>query len=168
MTKGRRQTLFCLTLWSVLAPPAWSGDLDLDSVKGVYRHRFENGDVEGRKFPGEDILEIVPLSPKTAYFRLHLDFFNGHLCSLWGVADAVESGLLYRADACRFTVRFDESQVTLLDEGGRCREEACGARGSIDGATFENGSRRAIRYLDRILASRQYKEALAARDNRQP
>ena len=47
----------------------------------------------------------------------------------------------------------------LSDEDGSC-QAYCGARGSLSEDSFPLSSRRAIRYLPRLKASSEFKEAL--------
>jgi len=148
----------------VLAASPLASAVEIDAIEGAYHHHFENGDVSGDKFAGEDVLEIVKITNDSAYFRTHLDFFNGHVCSLWGVADLVGDQLVYRPKSqpnCVLTLAFSDKGVTFSDPAGACREQNCGARGSFDGTSFPAKSRRAISYLSKLLASRQYQEALA-------
>lgn len=49
----------------------------------------------------------------------------------------------------------------VLDDGEGTRKAYCGARGSLSGDDFPAASRRAIRYMARLKASRQFKQALA-------
>jgi hypothetical protein len=49
-------------------------------------------------------------------------------------------------------VRFDDADQTC--------KASCGARGSFDGEAFLRSARREIRYLERLKASREYREAL--------
>jgi hypothetical protein len=153
----------------LLAAPALAGAVEIDAIQGAYHHAFANGDVQGDKFQGEDVLEVVKLSADTAYIRLHLDFFNGHMCSLWGVADLEGDTLVYRSKTipgCELTLSFGADAVTFADRDGVCRQQNCGMRGGFNGARFETKNRRAIHYMDKLMASRQYKEALAERDAR--
>jgi hypothetical protein len=73
----------------LLAASPLASAVEIDAIEGAYHRHFENGDVSGDKFAGEDVLEIVKITNDSAYFRTHLDIFNGHVCSLWGVADLV-------------------------------------------------------------------------------
>ena len=54
----------------------------IEAIEGVYRHRFTNGDIAGDKYTSEDVLELVKLTPETGYFRIHGEFFNGHICDI--------------------------------------------------------------------------------------
>jgi hypothetical protein len=139
--------------------------LDIGTFAGVYKHRFVNSDVTGQKFLGEDILEIVKLSPREAYFRIHLDFFNGHMCALYGVAKIEANVLVYRSSGtvhrnCVFKMTVGAKSIVFTDVGGYCRADSCGSRGGYDNTRFELNIRRPIRYMKRLKASREYAEAL--------
>lgn len=146
------------------SPQAWAG---------VWRHRFANGLVSGETYTSENVLEVVPVAPDAAYVRLRLEFYNGHQCAIAGVARATPAGLVYTtptdAGVCRLTLAPARGGIRLYeDENGACRQETCGARGgygyrSGDPAPeFTGASRRPIRYMPRLLASPEYKAALAA------
>jgi hypothetical protein len=141
-------------------------------MAGVYKIRFQNGTVDGEKYTSENILEVVPVGAASAYFRLHLEFFNGHECALSGVADAAGRDLVYHGPPdvdghpCALTLRHGADGVRLFEaENGACRAQSCGARGGYGYAPqaapdFPITGRRAIRYLPRLLASTEYQEAI--------
>lgn len=143
---------------------------DSDAIYGVYKNSFMNGDVSGRAFKSENILELVKISDKTAYFRIHLEFYNGHLCALAGVAERDGNSMTYRStqtdnhgNRCVLQIKRTETAL-VLDEGAgqsTCRELNCGMRGSFSGASFDLGKRRNIRYMPRLLNSQEYKSAVA-------
>lgn len=142
----------------------------LERLAGVYKHRFQNGDVSGRSFDSENILEVVPVAPDAAYFRVHLEFFNGHLCALWGVAHLEGEVLVYEAPVefakpptvCRVEISSSGGAVTLREPTPEHNcSSYCGARGSMN-AEWSHSSRRVIRYLKRLRASPQYTEAIHA------
>lgn len=142
---------------------------DLDKVAGVYKHRFANGEISGGEYISEDVFELVKLSPRTAYFRIHSEFYNGHICALWGVADLERDALTYhgqidydgRPCVLKFTVNKDG--IITNDVGGACRAQSCGARGGFgagDEVSYPFKARRRIRYMARLLASSQYASAV--------
>ncbi len=147
------------------ASPAGAQTLDLAAVEGAYRHSFPNELVTGEKYTSEDILEVVRLSPATAYLRTRLNFANGHQCAMYGVARVEGQALVYRrppeagSPPCVLTLRFQGGQVVFADQGDHCRETDCGARGAYGGAALPAASRRRITYLDRLRASQEYREA---------
>ena len=147
------------------ATPATAQTLDPASVEGVYRRSFPNEMVTGEKYTSEDILEVVRLTPATAYIRTRLNFANGHQCSMYGVARAEGQALVYRrptapgTPTCVLTLRFGGGQVQFDDQGDQCRETDCGARGSYSGTALPVASRRRITYLERLRASQEYREA---------
>jgi hypothetical protein len=49
----------------------------------------------------------------------------------------------------------------VFNDIGRCRDHFCGARGAFDGTAFPLTARRPIRYMARLKASREYRDALA-------
>src|SRR5882672_9909580 len=83
----------------------------IDGVTGVYKYRFDNGLADGTAYKSENVLEIVKVSPSQAYVRAHLEFFNGHICDISGVAQLENGALVYRPhenlgrDKCEFTLQ---------------------------------------------------------------
>lgn len=167
---GRRlSALAVLTFLAGFSALAADAPLDIASVAGVYKHSFENGNVEGDKYRSEDILELVQVSPKTAYFRTHLEFYNGHECTLYGVAEVEGNALVYHDPETDYqgkhcVLRIEKGPAGLTfreaDPSWPCKNLDCGARGSFDGETFATKERRTIRYMPRLLASTQYREAM--------
>ena len=148
---------------AALSGTSFADPLDLGAVQGAYHRYFENSDITGAKHQGDDVLEIVKLSDSAAYFRTHLDFFNGHTCGIWGVAEVANRTLVYKSKilpGCTMILSFTDGKATLSDDDGACRAQSCGARGGYHGASFDMRSRRTIRYLDRLKASREFKQAI--------
>ncbi|HTT97194.1 MAG TPA: hypothetical protein VMF58_04045 [Rhizomicrobium sp.] len=147
-----------------------AGSLSIDDIAGAYKDRFQNGLVDGTKFTSEDVLEIVKVSPREAYIRTHLEFYNGHSCSIYGVAKLEGDALAYRPHnnaegrTCVLTLKRKGDRIIFGDADGACKEYNCGARGSFDGVDFAMSHRRPIRYMKVLLASREYHDALAERD----
>lgn len=149
--------------------PLVSAAPDLDQVVGVYKNRFANGDVSGDKFTSENIFELVKLSAKTAYFRIHSEFYNGHTCDLWGVADLEADALTYHgppdfeSHPCILKFTVNKDGIITNDVGGFCRVESCGERGGYGYGTqvdYPFTRRRTIRYTALILNSSQYASAV--------
>jgi len=147
---------------------------DLDQVAGVYKHRFANGDVSGDKYTSEDIFELVKITPRTAYFRIHGEFYNGHTCDLWGVADLEVDALTYhgpanfQGDPCVLKFSVNAEGIIVNDVGGACRDESCGERGGYGmGAEVDYPftARRTIRYMPLILKSSEYAAAVKEHDS---
>ena len=169
-----RRMMALLALPILLATPvnATEPDPALAAIAGVYKHRFQNGTVQGDEYQSENILEIVPTGPDQAYFRTHLEYFNGHTCDLYGIADWRDGALHFQDrategyPACRLRLEVKDGNIVFVDDPDvPCRNDYCGARGSFN-LDFKAGEKRRIRYMDRLLASTEYaaaKEAYAAR-----
>ena len=148
-----------------------ASSLSIDDIAGVYKDRFQNGSVDDGNHMSENILEIVKVSPSEAYVRVHLEFFNGHLCSISGVARQEGDMLVYRphqdyGEQCALGLREANGKLVFSDPDGNCKLQYCGARGSFQGTDFPLQSRRAIGYMKRLLNSREYARAIAERDGR--
>jgi len=146
--------------------PARAGEPDIDKLAGVYKKTFKNALVSGEKYQSENILEIVKVSPKAAYIRTHLEFSNGHLCDIWGLAKLEGDALVYRGKTnsqdkqCVLSVKAADGKVAFEDKEGACALSTCGARGMYNGISFELNRRRTIRYMKTLLNSDQYKESI--------
>jgi hypothetical protein len=144
-------------------PPA---DQLIGEIEGVYKHRFQNGLVSGEKYLSEDVVEIVRYDDSRIYVRAELQFFNGHECSISGIARYDGGKFVYDAPAepdlpaCHFQVGVDGKAIRFADPEGACRPSRCGARGGLDGYTIARDSKRKIRYMDRLKNSTEYKQAV--------
>jgi hypothetical protein len=152
----------------------------MEKMAGVYKHRFMSATITPGKAPGEadepyqaeDVIEIVPYDADHVYVRAHLDFYNGHICDVAGMARYEHGVFVYRDNLslsvagyppCTLKVGVEHGQLTLTDRAtpdaaSSCRAY-CGARGSLD-YSIGMDKRRTIRYLDRLKASREYKRAV--------
>ena len=151
---------------------AFAAAINIDALAGVYKKTFKNANISGDKYVSEDILEIVKITPTTAYVRTHLEFFNGHVCNIWGVADVEGDALVYHGETnsqgnrCVLSVKVAGGKVTLNDKDGACAIGTCGNRGMYNGTAFKLKTRRAIRYMDVLRNSDQYKDAVDEHDGK--
>lgn len=152
-------TYSCLVL---LLSVTTSFAMDTNSIAGVYKERFKNGDVSGGVYQSENILEIVPYNNGAVYFRTDLEFFNGHSCALSGIAHAISDGYIFKekSENCEFTLQARDGKITFYDKDGQCRRNTCGARGSYNGIFFTTSQKRPIRYMERLKSSLQYRAAI--------
>jgi hypothetical protein len=152
----------CTAVVALWAFAAGAGNLDLDKLAGLYVNRFTNADISGRHFPGADVLELVKVTPTTAFFRTHLDFFNGHECQLSGIAEADGASLVYRdpAQQCELHIDVANGKLTFDDKDYHCREQSCGMRGGYSGIAFALKSRHPIAGIAKLKASSDYAQAL--------
>ncbi len=169
----RRGSLVAATaLFTAVSTLAFAANVNIDVLAGVYKKTFQNGNIDGGKYQSEDILEIVKISPTTAYVRTHLEFFNGHVCNIWGVAKVEGDGLVYHSETnsqgkqCLLSVKLQGGKVTLDDKDGACAIGTCGNRGMYNGTAFELKKRRVIRYMDVLVNSDQYKDAVDEHDGK--
>lgn len=140
----------------------------LMQVAGMYKTQFNNGDINGDKYPSEDILEIVPIDDHAAYVRMDLEFFNGHSGRIYGIATYGKRSLIYdngeKGDD-RCVVEYVWSSEKVMTRADYEKTPGCrgyhGARGSLDGAEFPVKKKQAIRYMDRLKNSREFKEAMS-------
>jgi len=163
-----RRTALCVALALMLgAGAAFASSITTDWA-GVYKRRFENGMTSGERYESENVLEVVQIDAHSAYIRTRLNFSNGHQCSFYGVAQVEGESLVYREPnppayrgQCVLTLsRVDGQMVFSEADDSRCYIGRCGARGAFNRQTLPVSSQRRIRYMDRLLASRQYAEAM--------
>lgn len=151
----------------------------MDAIAGVYKHRFMSATITPGKNSGEadvpyqaeDVIEIVPYDADHVYVRVHLDFYNGHDCTIWGMARYERGEFVYQGQEppleghqqCTLRVGVDKDKLRLTDRDGEHGVSTCtaycGVRGSL---TYDigMGQQRAIRYMERLKASRQYRQAI--------
>lgn len=159
-----------------VAPAVLAGD-SIDALQGVYKHSFSNAYMNGKKYRSTEILEILRLSSTTAYFRTHLEAANGHICDIAGIADAqADDSLMYRTAShkdqmCVLSIHSIKNGVELKDAptevypGGACRVIACGSRGGLDGAKFQNSERRQAN-AQAIKETDEFKQAIQKHQQR--
>ncbi|MFZ6647657.1 hypothetical protein ACO0LO_18180 [Undibacterium sp. TJN25] len=152
----------------------------MTEIEGVYKHRFKSGIISPGKAPGEadeiyeteDIVEIVPYDASHIYLRAELQFYNGHSCSISGMAGYDNGAFIYHdpekplegEPPCELKISQTGKNLVLTDRAtpdaiSSCRMH-CGARGSLSGYTIAMSSKRKIRYLDRLKASNEYAQAV--------
>ena len=160
-----KKAIVILTLAVIAAAPV----SPVTSLAGRYSKHFQNGMVDGSKFWSDDVVEIVPVDAGHAFFRSELAFFNGHSCSIAGVAKAVGGKLVYSekqpsydgGPTCRLTIT-NKGKSLLLDDGDGSCQSYCGARGSLSGFDLiPLSSKRPISYMARLKGSNEYKQAIA-------
>jgi hypothetical protein len=173
-----RILLACCAMSAALGVAAAdSGDAQqlMNKMAGVYKHRFMSGVIVPGKadepYQAENVIEIVPYDADHVYLRVHLDFYNGHDCTIWGIARYEKGAFVYHGHEpepegypqCRLRVGVDKDKLRLTDRDSEqgissCRAY-CGVRGSL---VYDIGmdKRRDIRYMDRLKESRQYRQAI--------
>lgn len=159
-----RPGLFVLPLLLAAGPAAPD---PVHELAGRYSHHFRNGLVTGETFYSDDVAEIVPVDARHAYVRFALNFYNGHECSLSGVAEAKGRELVYHdlgnvsgdGSICRLHITRGPKGLTWNDEDGTCKSY-CGARGSFLGDSLPWASKRPISYLGRLKGSTDYRQAI--------
>jgi hypothetical protein len=174
--------LFLLALPAAASAP--SPAKAMHELAGVYKHRFTNGRITPGKQPmeadehyrAEDIVEIVPHDATHIYIRARFEFYNGHLCAISGMARQEENAFVFHdpepssdgGPPCTLRISKSKQSLRLTDRpypGGAASCRAyCGVRGSLSDVAVEMKSRRPIRYLNRIVQSRQYRKAIEDMD----
>jgi hypothetical protein len=148
-------------------------------MAGVYKERFMSATITPGRQPGEadepyqaeNVIEIVPYDADHLYVRAHLEFYNGHSCDISGMARHEGKVFVYHdpepplaGDApCALRVGIDRDRLILTDRDGPDGVASCPAYCGVRGSLSYNigmDKRRAIRYLDRLKASRQYAKAI--------
>ena len=115
-----------------------------DGLRGTYRHSFQNGDVQGDTFLSTNTLKIDLRPDNSIHYNVHLEFYNGHECSIEGTARFRRAGFFVdqqKTDQpnfplCVFELRATHDGVQLVDPTGACKMTTCGMRGGYNGAEF--------------------------------
>ena len=160
----RHRILALVPLLSAAAPVVYN---PVAAMAGRYSQHFRNGTVEGERYWSDDVVEIVPVDTRHAYVRVVTNFFNGHVCSLSGIAQAEGEALVYRdlapADSigrrCVLTFRHAGRNLGFDDGDGGCKAY-CGLRGGFNQSTLPWASKRPITYMARLKSSKVYRDAL--------
>ena len=161
---------------ALLASASAAPSSSVIALAGRYSHHFREGQVNGPDYFTDDVAEIVPLDPTHAYVRLALSFYNGHTCSLAGVARAEGDTLVYHAPAsdtfggsvpCRLVIRRDGSKLSWSDGENSCKAH-CGERGSLMRGSLLWSNHRSITYMIRLKASSDYRAAMAEHSQAPP
>lgn len=129
---------------SVGAPSAFD-------LAGHYSYSFRNGDVSGDHYRSTDELDIVARDRTHAEFDIHLNFYNGHECSLGGEAVLEGATLVYRDTTlpiegeppCVLRLWHDRGRLRWDDGDNSCKAY-CGARGSFMDGGMAWSTRRPI------------------------
>lgn len=170
----------------VLILPAFAAQANalkmIKDIEGVYKQRFTNAMMTPGKAPfeadqyfqSEDIIEVMRHDDQHIYLRAELNFYNGHTCSIYGIARFEKNAFVYRVSAlsaekasvCTLTVTPTADSLRISDriqpDGVATCRAYCGVRGSLSDLIMPMKVKRPIRYQTRILKSRQYQSAVAA------
>ena len=115
----------------------------IESSQGIYKYSFPNALMDNTQYTSENRFLLMPISPTTAYFDVHLEWANGHSCDLSGIADVMsEQVLSYSTPSimektCTFNIDLGANEFVFGDSNGACRIISCGSRGMLDGVEFE-------------------------------
>jgi len=136
----------CALLLSACQQDAISGIYQTTHESGIHigkplpenAHEFPNIDLERcsdthcvETYEASNTLGVLPLNDRDLAFGASLSFFNGHSCSLQGVAVKDADGWVYdnQADDCVLDITLSTDGITLdADDTFDCRRN-CGARG---------------------------------------
>lgn len=164
MTVRRGWRLLCLP--ALLAAGLASPD-PVATLAGRYSSHFRNGVIGGSDYWSDNVAEVVRIDARHAYVNFSLQFYNGHSCSLSGVAEADGDALIYRGppddtfygdSPCRLVIRRQGGELAWNDDG-TCKAH-CGARGSFLHDGLPLSSKRRITYMTRLKRSSDYRDAL--------
>ena len=155
-----RRMLFAALL--SVAAASMAADSIMQQLAGRYTHRFKNGDVGGEVYYTMDIVEILPLDSTRAAISLELSFFNGHSCSIGGVATLEGDRIVYQESepnpwsdkGCQLEIWRDRDKLRWTEGEGTSCQSYCGARGGLSTGEISYRSRRKIS-ADRAMRMRE-------------
>jgi hypothetical protein len=151
---------------------AGSSPIDLQSLQGTYKVSHTLGkiappEVENH-YRAEDVLEIVQLSEREAYYRLKLNFYNEHQCNAWGIADVQGRTLVHIPEEpesipgrCVVRLVVDQDSIEIVPDL-TCTAQFCGVRGGFEG-TFPRSSKQPVPDRAQMLQSISYQSAMCER-----
>ena len=160
---------FVFGLLVLLGFAAASFAADATTLAGVYKQpqkllRFA-GEGKEEAYDAEDVVELVEEANGRLYFRVALNFANGHSCGLYGIARPEGERFVYHHESCTFFIGTEGNDLVLTDrlqtDGVSTCQSYCGARGSLGDFRIALAKKRPIRYLPRLRKSRQHEEAVA-------
>ena len=148
---GRARFLVLLALLAGGTAVGAGAGITAYDLAGRFTHQTRNGNVDGDRYMTTDVLSIVAADRRTAYFDIDLAFFNGHSCSISGIATIENGALVYReatrvaqgGETCTLRIWRDGARLRWTDGEGSCRAY-CGARGSFNSGGMAWSSRRPI------------------------
>ena len=139
--------IFLLLLWFALPVAAVevTPQALIKEMEGVYKHRFMNGIIAPGKAPtqadqayeSENIVEIVRYDDKRIYVRAELQYYNGHSCSISGIAGYDKQGFVFHdpqpafagAPSCKLKVSLNKDKLLLTDREPDDGESSCRVHG---------------------------------------
>ncbi|MFP4313471.1 MAG: hypothetical protein ACLFR0_03995 [Alphaproteobacteria bacterium] len=155
----RRAPFAALLLFMLISPALVMAAADVQNLSGHYQTTLQSGIVMPAGTPKEECTQewsglestcvddaeftnhlLLFQQSDALHFQTVLWFFNGHMCSLSGVASPHPKGWMYEeytdiAD-CKFFIREDNGVILLeADREHNCRAY-CGARGYFSGIQF--------------------------------
>ena len=136
----------------VIGTAALASSSAVSSLAGRYTHRFKNGNIDGDVYYTTDVVEILPIDAGSAVINMELNFFNGHSCSVSGIAKLDRDRLIYREQdpnpwsdgGCRLEIWRDRTKLRWTEGEGTSCQNHCGARGGLSVGDIPYGSRRKI------------------------
>jgi len=131
-------------------------------LAGRYTRTFRTGLVSGENYMATDVVTVVATSRTRALVNFDLTFFNGHICSLTGIARLEGRALVYRRPGrfagdppCILRLWRQGARLRWNADNNSCRED-CGARGSFTDGGMRWSSRRPISRAGRARILRDF------------
>lgn len=138
-----------------------------DELTGVYKRQLKTGLImpdreKEQAITAEDTIELAKVTNSKIYFRVELMFYNGHSCSIYGIAHQEGNSFVYKPtdhdENCVLVIK-RQRQDLFINDNGTC-DFACGARGSLSDYTIPLAKKRPIKYLPLLLKSEEYRDAI--------
>ena len=169
-----------LVIGAVGCCAATSSSLPLSALAGRYSRTYTipqtgiGGAVIGKPDHIDDVVEIVPVSDNSAYFRA--DFISGDegTCSISGIGQVKGSAIVYHDPrkpnagdvACTMTIEHVGKSLRVIDGSkweelqASCAHLYCGGSGDLQ-RDMPWSSKRPISYMERLKASQEYQGAMS-------
>ncbi len=131
-----RKLLICAGLVAAMCCTSAADEVP-KNIFGVY-----GPTARGRSRAAQNSIRITPRARGHANLVLKLYYANGHTCRLNKDGDWEGDRLIFIADglepnrSCKLEASFTPGHIRLSDEGQRCAQVYCGARGKLDGVVL--------------------------------
>lgn len=143
----------------------------LDRISGHYTAQSTGSAAGNAQMPAGNSLDLVPVTPKDAYFRVALQPGESHRCAISGVGVWDGSKLIYKAKPaslpranppCILIVQWDATGASLYDKTGICRVAYCTGTSGFSGVRFPLSGRSSVDNAGTLRQSTDYAEAPAS------
>ena len=142
----------------------------LDRISGHYTAQNTGSTAGNAQMPAKNSLDLVPVTPNDAYFRIALQTGEQHRCAISGIGVWDGSKLIYKTKPaslpranppCILIVQWDATGASLYDKTGVCKVAYCTGTSGFSGVHFPLSGRSSVNNAGTLRQSTDYAEALS-------